>query len=311
MTLQTAFHTVGAKINAYSPEILTGVAIAANIGAMIFASRATLRLQDHLDSLNENKEILQNGVGKKVHLSDDTEVDYTEEMHKNDMMVLYRDTIVKIFRDYLPAGALAVGSIALMISSNNIHAERNAGMAAAYSALAGAFAAYRKRVTDAEGSEKDKEYLHGVKKEIVTEVDEKGKKHKVEKLTKDDGPYSPYAKLFSTMNPNWKENPINNLTFLEAQERILNDRLIVQGYLFLNDVYDALGFSRTQAGNMVGWVYNPKDPNRENVIDFGLYHLTGDAEADERRADFVNGHEDSVMLDFNVDGPIYEILRQF
>lgn len=311
MTLPTVFHTVGVKINAYSPEILTGVAIAANIGAMIFASRATLRLQDRLDYLNESKETLQNGVGKKVQLSDGTEVDYTEEMHKNDMMVLYRDTVVKIFRDYLPAGALAVGSIALMISSNNIHAERNAGMAAAYSALAGAFAAYRKRVTDAEGSEKDKEYLHGVKKETVTEVDEKGKKHKVEKLTKDDGPYSPYAKLFSTMNPNWKENPINNLTFLEAQERILNDRLIVQKYLFLNDVYDALGFSRTQAGNMVGWVYDPKDPNRENVIDFGLYHLTGDAEADERRADFVNGHEDSVMLDFNVDGPIYEILRQF
>lgn len=311
MTVQSMFHAFGAKVNAYSPEILTGVAIAANIGAMIFASKATLHMQEHLDYLNESKSTLKQGVGKNIELKDGTEIVYDEQMFQNDTMVLYRDTIVKIFKDYLPAAALAVGSIVLMISSNNIHAERNAGMAAAYSALAGAFAAYRKRVVDAEGDEKDKEYLHGIKKEVVTKVDEKGKKHKEEQLVKDDGVYSPYAKLFSTMNPNWKENPINNLTFLEAQQRILNDRLIVQGYLFLNDVYDALGFARTQAGNAVGWVYNPKNPNRENMIDFGLYHITGNEEADSKRADFVNGFEDSVMLDFNVDGPIYDVLRKF
>lgn len=314
MMLQTAFNTVGMKIHAYSPEILTGVAIAANIGGLIFASKAALKLQGHLDDLNEKKAAIKENEGKTFVLKDGSDAVYDSQMVKDDMVIAYRDIIFKIFKDYLPVAALTVGSMALLISSNNIHAERNAGMAAAYSALAGAFAAYRKRVTDAEGSKKDEEYLHGTNNDLIgTEIDESSMAAEYEKISKNQYPYSAYARTFDNDNPNWKDNPFNNLTFLEAQERILNDRLIARGYLFLNEVYDALGFDRSQAGNMVGWVYDPKDPNRENRIDFGMYRINGDTKEFNTypRMEFLYGMSDSTVLDFNVDGPIYDILRRF
>lgn len=54
-----------------------------------------------------------------------------------------------------------------------------------------------------------------------------------------------------------------------------------------------LGFSRTKAGTMVGWVYDEKNPIGDNFVDFGLM--------DDRNSDFINGYEKTVLLDFNVD----------
>ena len=65
-----------------------------------------------------------------------------------------------------------------------------------------------------------------------------------------------------------------------------------------------LGFPRTKAGQVVGWVYDEKHTVGDNFVDFGLFNDIND----ERKQAFVNGYERSVLLDFNVDGPILDLM---
>ena len=85
-----------------------------------------------------------------------------------------------------------------------------------------------------------------------------------------------------------------------------NDKLRDRGHLFLNEVYDMLGMQRSKAGNIVGWLYNPDDPDYpgDGYVDFGIYDLY-----DETKRRFVNGYEKSILLDFNVDGNIWELMQ--
>lgn len=311
MSPQVIFNALANKTQAYAPEIITGMSIAAGAGSTIFACKATLKMPEILDKLNEAKSLSNEMLGKPVPTEEDPDHIYNEQDQKVHFMVFYRDTVLDIVKEYWPAAVLGAVSISMAIGANNIHAERNANLAAAYSVVAGAFAAYRKRVAETFGDDKEKEVFTGVKKVEKTVKGENGKKQKVEEVVRTDTPLSPYARCFDESNPNWKSNATNNLTFLEAQERILNDRLKVKGMLLLNDVYDQLGMDRSQAGCAVGWVYDPKNENLENYVDFGLYRLTGDEDSDQAKFDFMEGHEKSVWLDFNVDGSVYDLMRKF
>lgn len=127
--------------------------------------------------------------------------------------------------------------------------------------------------------------------------------------------YSQYARFFDETSPYWNKNsglrendgPEMNLFFLLAmQDRanvILKSRYNKEtgeaGYLFLNEVYDILGLPKSKAGQIVGWVYDKENPIGDNYVDFGIYKT-------EKNAKFVNGFENSILLDFNVDGPIID-----
>ena len=91
--------------------------------------------------------------------------------------------------------------------------------------------------------------------------------------------------------------------FLKRQQDYANDRLKAKGHLFLNEVYDMLGIDRTKAGQIVGWVYDEDHPVGDNFVDFGIYDYTKPA-----NVRFVNGNERTILLDFNVDGPIYGLI---
>ena len=56
--------------------------------------------------------------------------------------------------------------------------------------------------------------------------------------------------------------------FLRAQQNYWNQMLVARGHVFLNEVYDALGIERTQAGSIVGWVISE---NGDNFIDFRIF----------------------------------------
>jgi hypothetical protein len=66
---------------------------------------------------------------------------------------------------------------------------------------------------------------------------------------------SDFARKFGDDNPHWDTREANNELFLNAQANYLNNCLAVRGYLFLNDVYDALGFPRIPQGQLVGWFH--------------------------------------------------------
>ena len=112
---------------------------------------------------------------------------------------------------------------------------------------------------------------------------------------------SNYARFFDSGCANWDKDPEVNLLFLKQQEAFANSLLVARGHLFLNDVYDLLGIPRSAEGQIVGWVYNKDNPIGDNFVDFGIY--------DDRNANFVNVHEKSILLDFNVDGSILEYIN--
>ena len=61
-----------------------------------------------------------------------------------------------------------------------------------------------------------------------------------------------------------------------------------------------LGIPKTKVGQIVGWIYDEEHPIGDNYVDFGIYDL--------RNTEFVNGHENVALLDFNVDGNILDLI---
>lgn len=111
---------------------------------------------------------------------------------------------------------------------------------------------------------------------------------------------SDFAKYFNKDCAGWSDNAEKNLFFLKRQQDFANELLEANGYLFLNEVYDMLGIPRSKAGQVVGWVY---DKNVIAKVDFGIYTINR-----EENQQFVNGLEKNVLLDFNVDGNILDLL---
>jgi hypothetical protein len=61
-----------------------------------------------------------------------------------------------------------------------------------------------------------------------------------------------------------------------------------------------LGVPRSKAGSVVGWIITGNVTDA--YVDFGVWNN----DADHNVRDFVNGREGSILLDFNVDGVIYD-----
>lgn len=281
----------------YSPEILTGVGVVGIVASTVMACKATLKVDEVLDDAQKKIE--------KIKYAEETidKKDYSEQDYKKDLVIAYTQSGIGFVKLYGPSVTLGVASIACILGAHNIMRKRNVALIAAYKAVEGSFKDYRQRVVEEFGADKDRQFKYGIKNEEVTETEigEDGKKHKVKSVVEsvDVDHYSEYAKFFDEASPEWKKDSEMNLFFLKCQQNYVNDLLHARGHVFLNEVYDALGIPRTRAGAVVGWVMGNGDDN----IDFGIYELNN-----ERARDFVNGYERSILLDFNVDGVIYDLI---
>lgn len=280
----------GLIIKKYSPEILTTVGIAGMVGTTILASRATLKLHPVVEEIREEKANADYAAEQQI-LETGT---YDKKEHTKAVARVYVHGAVEVSKIYGPAITLGLGSIACIIAAHGIMQRRTVAIAAAYKALETSFVEYRKRVIEVLGEKKEEDLRLG--REVKEITDENGKTKKV--TTLNPVGISPYARFFDELSDNWSKTPEYNLLFLKAQQNYANDLLHARGHVFLNEVYDMLGVPRSQAGQVVGWVIS-KDG--DNFIDFGMYdHASENAHA------FVNGYEKSILLDFNVDGVIYD-----
>lgn len=134
--------------------------------------------------------------------------------------------------------------------------------------------------------------------EITIRIDEEAEDLKKLEPNDDRVYVSCYARFFNEECSAWTTDPEYNLMYLKRTEAYATDLLKVHGYLFLNDVLDMLGIPRTKAGQVVGWIYDEKNPVGDNFVDFDL--------CSERNEKFINGYEKSALLDFNVDGVILD-----
>ena len=290
------------KVRKYSPEILAGVGVVGVIASTVMACKATTKLSDILEESKEQLEQI-----KTVAVDPAYADKYTEDDAKKDTTITYVQTGVKVAKLYAPSVILCTSSLGCLLASNNILKKRNAALSAAYMTVDKSFKEYRRRVAERFGDEVEKEIRYNIKaKEIVT-VDEEGNevKETVKVIEGADNPttYSDYARFFDESCPAWQNDPEYNLTFLRAQQQYANDLLKANGRLFLNDVYKMLGIDITKAGQVVGWIYDPDCPVGDNFVDFGIYDMSK-----ERVRAFVNGYEPNILLDFNVDGNIWDLM---
>lgn len=302
--LSRMFHRTSLKVRKHSPEILAVAGIGGIVVSTVMACKATLKVDEIIEESNTRI--------AKIHevLADETisEEKYTEEDARKDIAIVRVQTGVKFVKLYGPAVALGAVSIASMLASNNILRKRNVALVAAYTAVDSSFKEYRNRLIERFGKELDKELRFDVKAKEIEEVtvDEKGNEVVTTKVVEVADPcklHSEYARCYDAGNVGWDPNPAYSLLFLRSQQDFANDKLRLQGYLFLNDVYEMLGFPKTKAGQIVGWVYDIKRPNGDNYVDFGIYDINKEA-----NRNFINGYEKAIWLDFNVDGPILDLI---
>ena len=290
------------KVRKYSPEILAGVGVVGVIASTVMACKATTKLNDILAESKEQLEQI-----KTVAVDPAYADKYTEDDAKKDTTITYVQTGVKVAKLYTPSVILCASSLGCLLASNNILKKRNAALSAAYMTVDKSFKEYRRRVAERFGDEVEKEIRYNIKAKEITTVDEEGNevKETVKVMEGADDPttYSDYARFFDESCPAWQNDPEYNLTFLRAQQQYANDLLKAQGRLFLNDVYKMLGIDITKAGQVVGWVYDPDCPVGDNFVDFGIYDMSK-----ERVRAFVNGYEPNILLDFNVDGNIWDLM---
>lgn len=102
---------------------------------------------------------------------------------------------------------------------------------------------------------------------------------------------SVYARFYNDeTSRNWSPDPEINALFITTMRNFCNDRLKAHGFLFLNEVYEQLGLSRTRQGQLVGWIY----VDNNSGVDFGEFE----------------GKDGTILLDFNVDGIIIDKIEE-
>jgi hypothetical protein len=281
----------------HAPKILFVGGVVGMVGSTVLACRATLKLDEVLDQIEGDKAKAEQAKELVDSGALESEQTYTNEEYTKDLRIITIRGVGRIARLYTPAVLLGGASIFALTKSHTILQERNVALTAAYVAVDAAFQNYRERVIDRFGQEVDDELRYD--SEEIEVVDEETGEI-TSKVVATGAPGSAYARFYDEdSSRNWSVDPDMNMLFLRNVQNYCNDQLRANGHIFLNEVYAQLGLSHTPAGAIVGWRWNKG--SGDDKVDFGIWDNSR-----EGVKEFFNGREGAVLLDFNVDGPIWD-----
>lgn len=278
-TLTNALGKVALQIQKHSPTILTVIGAASVTTAAVLAAKNTLKLEERIDE----------GQDRLVHVNDLIEQGEAPEGARTGV---YIRNAVEVAKLYVLPGTLLIGGVACFFGANHILNKRTAAAIAAYNGLASSYEAYRKRVAEEVGEEKERDLFLGQKDEEYT--DDKGKKQKRKVLVDGEHTGHPYRFVYDNHNDNWSGFHDQNLFRLQVVQNMYNDTLKRNGHVFLRDILNTLGIEDTPASVITGWIYDPDNPDHtgDNFIEFNVRDF---------QAEY--GY---ILLDFNVDGTIFD-----
>lgn len=310
--IKESIEPVAKYCNRHSNGILTGLTIGGGLVAIGGAVYGTVKTVKDVAEFKEAREELEDFAYETNENTTEEEIAQIDKDYKKTKRQLYFKLAGRLANNYGLTFAAALIMLLSAVKNSKIQAQKDEtikDITAAYIALSQSFKAYRKRVTDKYGREEDLELLYGTHKEKVTETDEDGKKTKKEVNVIDGIQCDEYTRFFDASCRGWEPSAEVNMLYLLNMQKQANRMLKSKGSLFLNEVYDLLGIERTKTGAIVGWIYDKNNPVGDNEVDFGIFDvkfhddMVGDGLAQRR---FVNGLEDVVLLNFNVDGPILD-----
>lgn len=289
------------KLRKFAP---TGLFVLGSVGLISAGVIACKKSVEASDVISEMNDVLVPAV-KERHNNGEGLSPEEYKIYKHELAGVYRHGIGTVARIYLAPVVLAGTSLACLVGSHGMLLNRNANLVNTLNMMSASYANYRDLVKENYGEDVDDLFGRGlgIEKDVeIEEISDSGKKRKakVDQIVPKPG-YSIYARCFDETSSYWQDDAEANKTFLIQQQCYFNDLLRIRGHVFLNEVYDALGFERTSAGATTGWLRQDNGGD-DGYISFGMFIDT------ESKRRFVNGLEKNIWLDFNVDGVIYDLI---
>lgn len=296
MSITTAFYTGAARISKHAPTILSITASAGVIATGYLAWKAGTRFEDvEGRDWDRRKECLKN-----ADIIPDEDV---PKIDRKNRILFILDTV----RTVAPAAIVGAATITMIYFSNSISKKRLAAMGAAYATLQTAFDGYKRTMVEALGKESVEKILKpklpnvGKSAEEILSSDNKSDAANVsDAVVNSLKALSPYARIIAEESSTcWDPNEDYTSQNITAVQLWANRRLERKGHLFLNEVFDQLGLSRTREGAVVGWLKNGEGDGYVTFGDFdaSIYRVPSD---DYTRVD------SNFIVDFNVDGVIWD-----
>lgn len=298
----------GARLAANSPHIAVGVGVVGLVTSGVLATRATLKSQDIIED-HKNMVSITHEAWK---LSLEGKADYSEDDYRKEQFIIWSKTLTALGRKFLVPISLGVLSIGCIYAGQHMMAKRLLSATTAYHGLATTFGIYRKEIQEKLGIEDEREVIKNVTTKAQTvgfdgtganyqfKDDENGEVE-IERVS-----YPGIVQHWFDENtsPNFRNGYNQNLAFLSDVQRMMNDRLRQRGFLFLSEVYEALGFQWSRTVHDLGWVYTHGSAT-SSFVDFGLDLDTpaGTPSVDQMIEENAL-HPNAMLLDFNIDGII-------
>ena len=286
----------GLGASQHAPEILTGVGIAGFVGTCVTVGKGTLKAQTILDNMREDHKVLD-----QAREYDKDYIEYSKKDEQIDRWTITVNGMKNLAKCYAPAACFGALTLSSFMGASYILRKRNIALIAAYGVLNDSFKRYRENVVNKYGEEEDyflKNSVVSKKVEIEEEIDGKKKKKKVDIDVLEKDPTG-YAFIFDDAHSMLTVNSsIVARDQLNMAEQSANTILKARGYITLNEILRGLGMEETTAGQIVGWTIKGEG---DNYVDFNIRQIRTD------------GSEDgcAFLLDFNVDGPIYQHIDSF
>lgn len=309
------------KLWKHSPTILAVVGTSGIITAGVMACKATLKLEDTVAEANNDIQNVKASLEvANEHPDDEGSKEYIEKQYRKDLFKAYANMGGALVKLYGPSVLVCVSSVACIFGSKKIMDDRYSACLAACTTTERLFAKYRKNVIDDLGEEADRKYRFGTQTRTVETpiLDKKGNpktdKNGKPKVNTDlvevvdrNSMISDYARVYDEItSKEWDNDYEYNLNNLILRQKYANDLLRSRGYLFLNEVYQMLGFPVTPTGQDVGWIYERDNPIGDNYVDFGMSKVC--ASDGLTGIDRMCPQNNAILLDFNVDGYIKDRL---
>lgn len=289
--LTRAYGAVKLLSKAHAPTIMVVSGVVSMGASVIGASKQTLKVEETLVPHVESLEKIQTGR--------DLDLDgYDDKAAQRDKIVVYTRVAKDLTKLYFVPGVFFVGGACLVFGGHRMLLQRNATLAMAFTGIKKAYDTYRANVREEFGAEADQAMLHGYKiREVIDPVT--GSVQTVNVRDWDAEHVDPYNRVFGRgESTQWHDDIGVNKLFIAGQQRMAQILLGNRGYLYLSEVYEALGFPETDISRVVGWKagFNPDGSKEIPVLDFGLDRPMPD--------DWKYSKDNAIYLDFNCQGLI-------
>jgi hypothetical protein len=300
------------KVKFRSPELLIGAGVVGLVGAAVVAVRRGVRWHSAAKAeIVHDLETIKKAEGSPQYTREDKVQDYARVIGKG---------VWSFTQIYGPSVAAGVASVVSILAGTGVLKGRLAAMTSAAATAQAALERYRSRVREKLGEDADYEFAYEVSAKKGKIKHEDGTKESLVTyhLVPSSGEWmaaSPYSRLWDENAMEWCANRDIQFLTLRSLENHFNQELNARGVVFLNDVYKALGLPMSKDAALVGWIKDYEKPKMaklaaelgrvpgDGVISFGVF----ENESPSARA-YLAGDDNRVVLDFNVDGVIYDLI---